>query len=377
MIEGPDDQTDIGTADTMALDAMTESGALAGRTSQPPQQPRPQQPQVVQRTLSEEPARKPASRWWLPLVGGVVIGGAAVAIYAFALRDQGDKPHETPQLAVDAAVTVPVAVSGAPSKPTSPQLLLSAEYSALSRADETALGQLVGNAAFAFGVDASQVAYGGPAVAATIMKIVGPAPQGHAVSASGRTHIGVADDVAWIATEVSVDGQKFMTSQLAVRKNDVWHVAAWHWSKLLDNVTAARLSKKGQLPAGAPVRDQADDAKLRAVFTRAFTSRADQLEFLASRNDIVDVGSAPREFNIGSVAVRRFIEGAQPKLAIKDGITVGLVTPKAGWGAANVDFTIKYGNQTYTQTFRVLAGFVDDGSGWKIVMIHWSNGGPT
>lgn len=355
----------LGTAETVpALRAVTESGAPV----------RPPKPHAPERRGTSKPAKR--ARWWLPLVGGIVLGGALVAFIAPRMRETDDDRHGVVEnVPVDAAVPVPIQLPPRPTKPpASPQLLVAAEHSAIARADESDLLGLVHPSAFAFGVDATQVAYGGPAVAATIIKDVGHAPEGHAVSAA-RTVIGTADDVAWIASELVVDKQTFMTTQLAVRRNDVWSVAAWHWAKLVPNGKAAALAKKGQLPTPAALRDGGDNT-VRALFAKAFTSRKDQVDFLATRTDVVDIGSAPGERYIGSAAIRRWIESGTAKLGIHDGISIGMVTPRAAWGAANIDFTITVKSVPLTQTFRVLAAFVDDGSGWKIVLIHWSNGGP-
>lgn len=375
MIEGPEGGSDdedkrstLGTAETVpVMQAVNESGS-------------PVRPPVLPKHLAKPPraSSRPApstARSWLPLVGGFVLGGALVAFIAYRMRDSDDDRRVVETAPIDAATPIPIQLPPRPTKPpASPQLLVAAEHSAIARADESDLLSLVHPSAFAFGVDATQVAYGGPAVAATIMKNVGPAPDGHAVSAA-RTVIGTADDVAWIASELVVDRQTFMTTQLAAKKNDVWSVVAWHWAKLVPNGKAAALAKRGQLPALAALRDSGDD-KVRAVFTKAFSSRAAQIDFLATRTDVVDIGSAPGERYIGSAAIRRWLESGTAKIAIHDGISIGMVTPRAAWGAANVDFTIMVKREPLTQTFRVLAAFVDDGSGWKIVLIHWSNGGP-
>src|SRR5512138_2011859 len=78
--DAPEDKRSLlGTAETVpALQAVTESGA-------------PVRPPVLPQART--PARKPTSapvhgaRWWLPLVGGVVIGGALVAFIAYRMRD--------------------------------------------------------------------------------------------------------------------------------------------------------------------------------------------------------------------------------------------------------------------------------------------------
>ena len=47
---------------------------------------------------------------------------------------------------------------------------------------------------------------------------------------------------------------------------------------------------------------------------------------------------------------------------------------RGGWGAANVDFTDADSDGTeVTQTFRVLAAWVKEDAGWRIVQTQWSN----
>jgi ketosteroid isomerase-like protein len=51
--------------------------------------------------------------------------------------------------------------------------------------------------------------------------------------------------------------------------------------------------------------------------------------------------------------------------------------PYIAYAIANVDFTTKTRAATdLTQTFRVLAVLLKEGSEWKIVQTQWSHGGP-
>ena len=51
-----------------------------------------------------------------------------------------------------------------------------------------------------------------------------------------------------------------------------------------------------------------------------------------------------------------------------------MVGERGGWGVANVDFsdTDRDGAEV-TQTFRVLAAWVKEDAGWRIVQTQWSN----
>jgi len=60
---------------------------------------------------------------------------------------------------------------------------------------------------------------------------------------------------------------------------------------------------------------------------------------------------------------------------LHDAVKVGALGDRGGWGAANVDFTDadpSDGTQV-TQTFRVLAAWLKEPDGWRIVQTRWSN----
>jgi hypothetical protein len=95
---------------------------------------------------------------------------------------------------------------------------------------------------------------------------------------------------------------------------------------------------------------------------------------LPSRADGLNFGSAPGERIVGGDAIKKSFERLRASFRIHDAVTVGAVGDRGGWGAANVDFTDSDRDDVeVTQTLRVLAVWVHEDSGWRIVQSQWSN----
>ena len=61
-------------------------------------------------------------------------------------------------------------------------------------------------------------------------------------------------------------------------------------------------------------------------------------------------------------------------IRLHDAVKVGVLGANGGWGIANVDFTDADRDGTeVTQTFRVLAVWVKEGAGWRMVQTQFSN----
>ena len=73
-------------------------------------------------------------------------------------------------------------------------------------------------------------------------------------------------------------------------------------------------------------------------------------------------------------AIRKIFGRISATVHLHDAVKVGLVGDRGGWGVANVDFTDADRDGTeVTQTFRVLAAWVQEDAGWRIVLTQWSN----
>lgn len=83
---------------------------------------------------------------------------------------------------------------------------------------------------------------------------------------------------------------------------------------------------------------------------------------------------AALEHILGGDAIRKVFGRIRATVHLHDAVRVGAVGAHGGWGAANVDFTDADRDGTdVTQTFRVLAAWVQEDAGWRIVQTQWSN----
>jgi hypothetical protein len=315
-------------------------------------------------------AAPPRRSIWPGLVAvlALVGGGIAIAIYALAGDDERAAPApRDAALAIDAAATAPAPVT-ADVRATSPEELVVLARAAIAAADEPGLAALLAPNAFGHGIDAGDIAYGGPAVAAMIVRMLGKPPLASTWSKIARDR-----DVAWIADELDAGRKrKVMTSLLAYREGSTWRIAAWHLGELLRNPVAAELANAGKLPAPAPLQNQFDDDhQVYDAFRAAFASRETFAAAFSDRADALNLGSAPGERVLGGPAIKRWASTTNHTFRLHDNVTAGRVGDRVGWAAGNVEYTLRS-----VQTYRVFAVLVRERAGWRIVHTQFTNAGP-
>ncbi|MEO7735367.1 MAG: nuclear transport factor 2 family protein [Kofleriaceae bacterium] len=271
------------------------------------------------------------------------------------------------------------------------QRLLTAQRAALAKADPKALAALVVPSVFGFGLDADEVAEGRDAVTTQLIVDLGEMPSTGFTIASTALTIGQERDHAWIAEELEVSavGRSSRTlaiSELAAMINGTWQVVALHWATPVTDATAQRLAILKTLPMPRPITDRHDgSAELDSAVRAAFASRAAFAEARSERPDAFNYGSGGERAH-GGTAIKRIFTKLKAQIRLRDGARVAdgsawdpaqKAAPWIGWAAVNVDFTARTRAATeVTQTFRVLAIMLKEGSAWKIVQTQWSNGGP-
>lgn len=309
-------------------------------------------------------ARKRSS--WPLVAGALAIVAAGVALVVVATREDTKPPVTAPVVvAPDATPDPPPALA------SSPEELVVLERAAITRADEAALAALLAPNAFVHGVDAGDVAYTNKAGAPLIRAI------GGAVTTSHWSKIIRDKDAAWIVDELEVGGVRLMTSQLAVRDGTTWRVAAYHVARLVPNQVAYRLARSGDLPPPSPLLEQFDDDhQVHDAFKAAFATREAFIAAFSDRADAIDLGSAPGERIVGGANIKRAFAGIKATFRPHAAVVAGRAGDRIGWAACNVDFTMTLDGADVTQTFRVLAVFVRERDGWRIVLAQWSNAGP-
>ena len=316
-----------------------------------------------------------------------VIPDAGTAVTAAAVPDAGAAIRTAAP--ADAAVAeVAVVASIAPI--ASVQEMVLVQHRAIARVDRKALAGLVAAGAFGVGVDAGDIAEGRDDVVGQIAHDLGPPPPGGFTVESRALSIGEDRGHAWIAEQLEVSGggepRSFAISELAARINGSWQIVALHWGHPIDDATAQRLAMLNQLPQPARIVDRSDGpAELDRAVRAAFASRVAFAEAHSERADAFNYGSGGERAH-GGATIRRIFSKLHAEIRMHDGARVVAgsawdpaqrAAPWIGWAALNVDFAAKtHAGAEVTQTFRVLAVLIKEGSAWRIVQTQWSNGGP-
>jgi hypothetical protein len=269
--------------------------------------------------------------------------------------------------------------------------MLAAQRAAIANADTNALSALLSTRAFAFGVDADEVAEGRDAIAAQLTRDLGEVPPGGLTVESKALTVGQERGHAWIAEELDIttpgrERRRLAITELAAAIDGQWLIVAMHWASPVDDATAERLAILKTMPTPHPIADRREGAdELETAVRAAFASRATFTEALSERPDAFNFGSGGERVR-GGYAIKRIFGRLRAQIRMHDGARVVAggfwdpsqkTAPWIGWAAVNVDFTSKTRAATeITQTFRVLAVLLKDGADWKIVQTQWSNGGP-
>jgi hypothetical protein len=242
-------------------------------------------------------------------------------------------------------------------------------HAALGGGDPAALAAMLDPQAFGFGVDAHAVAEGADAVAKQVVSDIGKGEVTAKFQQTGRD-----GDVAWVAEELRVGGKTFVTTAAIGLTPAGWTIHALDVSLAMPNTEAYRLAREGDLAVPDAIPDRHDESALAAAMRTAFASRTSFVEARSTRDDAFNFGSAPGERLAHGDAIRKVFGRIRATVHLHDAVRVGTIGAHGGWGAANVDFTDADKDGTdVTQTFRVLAVWLNEPAGWRIVQTQWSN----
>ena len=233
------------------------------------------------------------------------------------------------------------------------------------------LAALIAPKAFAFGVEAHEVAEGRDAIVKMLAHDVGDGKD----ASSRFTQVGHEGDLGWFAEEVMVGGRTFVVTGVAELQGGAWAIAALHWASALPNEAAYRTARDGSLAVPDAIPDSHDESELATAMRTAFASKPSFVAARSARPDAFNFGSAPGERIVGGDAIKKTFARIKATIHLHDAVKVGALGDRGGWGAANVDFTDadpSDGTQV-TQTFRVLAAWLKEPDGWRIVQTQWSN----
>jgi len=268
--------------------------------------------------------------------------------------------------ASDAAVVDEADAEPAPLTTPSIDDFVAQFHDALSKAD---IGALVDPKAFAIGADSNDLAEGRDAVVAQVRADLGAAgPVTVKFSLTGQD-----GDTAWLAEELRIGSATFvLTAGLALR-DGAWAIVALHMGEPMPNATAYRLAREGNLSTPDVVPNTNDTSELAKAMATAFASKPSFVEARSTRPEAFNFGSASGERLEGGETIRKVFGRINAVIKLHDAVKVGALGERGGWGVANVDFTESLRDGDVTQTFRVLAIWVKEEAGWRIVVTQFSN----
>ncbi|HSD86226.1 MAG TPA: nuclear transport factor 2 family protein [Kofleriaceae bacterium] len=247
-------------------------------------------------------------------------------------------------------------------------------HAALAKATPADLGLLFDAKVFAFGVEAHDLAEGRDTVVAQLREDLGAPPARGFDVATKYSNVAHDGEIAWLAEELRVGNKTYVVTAVAGLRDGAWSIAALHWAEAMPNEMAYRLAREGDLAIPDAIPDAHDDSPLANATRTAFASKPSFVEARSGRADAFNFGSASGERLKGGEAIKKIFGRIKAVIKLHDAVKVGMLGDRAGWSAANVDFTDadKDGTEV-TQTFRVLAAWVKEDAGWRIVQTQWSN----
>ncbi len=320
---------------------------------------------------------------------GVIVISAVTGPHAEGPRASGLGPPEKGSAAGSAAPKIALSAPGSGSDVTGdprPEVrgpeaqppafdeFVNTFHDALAHGRPEAVAAMLDGKAFAFGVEGHDLAEGRDAIVAMLRHDIGDVPARGLDVAARFQQSGREGDAAWLAEELRVGARTFVVTAIAGLHDHQWTIAALSFAQAMPNETAYKLARDGELVVPDAIPDRHDESPLAAAMRTAFASKPSFVEARSVRPDAFNFGSAPGERITGGDAVKKTFARLRATIRLHDATLVGAVGERAGWGAANVDFTDadRDGTQV-TQTFRVLAIWLKEDAGWRIVQTQWSN----
>jgi len=334
-------------------------------------------PTQIIRAADAPPRSKPAVilAVAIPLIAiGIAVISATTGKKAAARDDLGfgsgaGSGSAVAKVVIDAPIASDAPAIDAP--PIEPPLegFLDSFHQALGGGDAAALAALLDDKAFAFGPEAHDVAEGRDAVAKLAIAAIGKG-----AVATKFHQVGRDGDLAWVAEELRAGAKTFVTTYVVGLGAGGWSIAALQLALAMPNDEAYRLARDGDLAVPDAIPDLHDESALAVAMRTAFASKTSFVDARSTRADAFNFGSAPSERLSGGDQIRKVFGRIRATVRLHDAVRVGMVGTLGGWGAANVDFTDADKDGTdVTQTFRVLAAWVNEPAGWRIVQTQWSN----
>jgi hypothetical protein len=218
--------------------------------------------------------------------------------------------------------------------------------------------------AFAFGAESNDIAEGQAAIVKQLRDDIGSPPREVIAKFSSTANDG---DIGWFAEELRVGDNTFVVTAALGLADNAWTIRALHWGRPMSDKEARALAQDGDLATPDVIPDTHDESELAKAMREAFARKPSFVEALSARADAFNYGSTGERLR-GGESIEKVFGRIKATIHLHDAVKVGTIGTRGGWGAANVDFT-----DGETQTFRVLAVWLHEDQGWRIVQTQWSN----
>ena len=196
---------------------------------------------------------------------------------------------------------------------------------------------------------------------------------------SGDLRVALTPDgqAAWFSDLLAWDEGKgpipIRWTGVLVRRAGRWALSASHASVGVPNARAAQQAGEGQMPSPGtvPPKLDADGKPLVAMFDADLASTAQWIKDISTRDDAYVIGSDPSEVWLGPAAIEKgFDDDTEHHATIaRTGEPHARVAGQIGWVMANVRVDVGNGKPL---PLRLLAVYLREADGWKMVQLHAS-----
>jgi ketosteroid isomerase-like protein len=178
---------------------------------------------------------------------------------------------------------------------------------------------------------------------------------------------------AWATEQLDIDGRPYLVTVVLANVDDFWLITAVHVAEPVADKKVKKAVEAGTQPRPPPLTpvEGPGTAELLDAFTAIASGREAMLEALPDRDDVIVVGSAPKEITKGAKKIKKMWKKSlkkSPTVAVV-GEVRAQVTPDGmtGWVCAAVDLAIAGGAATPHRAFYL---FESDGEAWQLVAAH-------
>jgi ketosteroid isomerase-like protein len=184
---------------------------------------------------------------------------------------------------------------------------------------------------------------------------------------------------AWATEEIDLDGVTYVVTVVLEDVDEIWVVSAVHIARPVADKKVKKAAESGKMPAPPAIDALIEPAaqpvvELWKAITESEEPRAEQMAQLADRDDVMLLGSAPKESTRGAKKIKKLWNKALKKNpTIEPQGDVRAVATGDGslvWLLVNVDLGSKGGPTVPHRAFYVYERAEEMEGGWALVAAH-------